>query len=374
MSYDADLRLVYFSTGQPAPWSTAVRGPGDALYTNTVLAVDAQTGKIRWHFQLNPADDWDRAGYENMLVDLQIGGRARKALIQTGKMGWGVVLDRETGEFLHAFKTAYDNVVTRMDAERASDRQSRADSNARRHRLREESSRSVHTCTARETSRRQAIARSRRLYYLGVNNSCMEAKVVSIPYVPGRAYTGVTLTAKRAPGYDYVGEFVAFDPVTGTRAWTYRAPGGAAMTASALATAGGVVFGGTADRQFFALDTDTGKLLWQTRLNGDVSGAPITFTVDGTAVRRDHSRRADRADDIVRSADRRASVRRHRSRSGFSPFPRARKVSRRAARRQRPCSDRPPVSHARHARANDHAGRCRSNDDRDVYERPGASR
>ena len=69
------LRLVYFSTGQPAPWSTALRGPGDALYTNTVLAVDAQTGKIRWHFQLNPADDWDRAGYENMLVDLAIGGR-----------------------------------------------------------------------------------------------------------------------------------------------------------------------------------------------------------------------------------------------------------------------------------------------------------
>ena len=112
VSYDPDLRLVYFSTGQPAPWSTALRGQGDALYTNTVLAVDAQTGKIRWHFQLNPADDWDRAGYENMLVDLQIGGRTRKALIQTGKMGWGVVLDRETGEFLHAFKTAYDNVVT----------------------------------------------------------------------------------------------------------------------------------------------------------------------------------------------------------------------------------------------------------------------
>ena len=83
----------------------------------------------------------------------------------------------------------------------------------------------------------------------------MEAKVVSVSYVPGRAYTGVTLTAKRAPGYDYVGEFVAFDPVTGKRAWAYRAPGGAAMTASALATAGGVVFGGTADRQFFALDT-----------------------------------------------------------------------------------------------------------------------
>ncbi len=84
------------------------------------------------------------------------------------------------------------------------------------------------------------------------------------------------------PGYDYVGEFVAFDPVTGARAWEYRQPSGAAMTAAALATGGGIVFGGAADRRFFALDTDTGALLWQMRLNGDVSGAPVTFEVGGT--------------------------------------------------------------------------------------------
>lgn len=280
VSYDPDLRLVYFSTGQPAPWSTAVRGPGDALYTNTVLAVDAQTGKIKWHFQLNPADDWDRAGYENMLVDLQIGGRARKALIQTGKMGWGVVLDRETGEFLHSFKTAYDNVVTGWTPQgrpivNPALIPTPADV---------DSGKIFEVCPHLHGARNlQAPSYSplTRLYYLGVNNSCMDAKVVSVNYVPGRAYTGVTLTAKRAPGYDYVGEFVAFDPVSGKRAWTYRAPGGAAMTASALATAGDVVFGGTADRQFFALDSDSGKLLWQTRLNGDVSGSPITFTVGG---------------------------------------------------------------------------------------------
>ena len=83
----------------------------------------------------------------------------------------------------------------------------------------------------------------------------------------------MTFVTKKAPGYDYVGEFVAFIRRRAERKWAYKAPSGAAMTAAALATAGGVVFGGTADRQFFALNTETGELLWQTRLNGDVSGA-----------------------------------------------------------------------------------------------------
>ena len=280
VSYDAELRLVYFSTGQPAPWSTALRGPGDALYTNTVLAVDAQTGKIRWHFQLNPADDWDRAGYESMLVDLTIGGRARKALIQTGKMGWGVVLDRQTGEFLHAFKTAYDNVVTGWTPQgrpivNPALIPTPADI---------DSGKVFEVCPHLHGARNlqaPSFSPMTQLYYLGINNSCMDSKVVSVRYALGRGYTGVTLTTKRAPGYDYVGEFVAFDPITGKRKWTYRSPTGAAMTASALATAGGVVFGGTADREFFALNSDTGELLWQTRLNGDVSGSPITFDVGG---------------------------------------------------------------------------------------------
>ena len=98
---------------------------------------------------------------------------------------------------------------------------------------------------------------------------------------PGGRYAGMRGRPKLVPGYDHVGEFVAFDPITGERAWEYRLPSGAAMTAAALATAGGVVFGGAADRRFFALDTDTGEALWQMRLNGDISGAPVTFEVGG---------------------------------------------------------------------------------------------
>jgi alcohol dehydrogenase (cytochrome c) len=99
--------------GQPAPWASTLRGDGDALYTNSILALDLKTGKIRWHFQVVPADNWDMdSPYESTLVDLPINGVTRKALIHTSKIGWGVVLDRATGQFIQSFKTAYDNIIT----------------------------------------------------------------------------------------------------------------------------------------------------------------------------------------------------------------------------------------------------------------------
>jgi alcohol dehydrogenase (cytochrome c) len=279
-SYDAELGLVYFATGQPTPWSTASRGPGDSLYSNSVIAADARTGAIRWHFQLVPADEWDRSGYESMLVDLTIEGIERKALITTGKIGWGVVLDRTTGEFLHAFRTAYDNVITGWSAAGRPIYDPRALPTP----ADVDSGKVFEICPHIHGARNLQAPSFSPLtgyYYLGVNNSCMNAQVVAPVFRPGQGLTGVTYTASLAPGYDYVGEFVAFDPVRGTRAWSYRPPSGAPMTASALATAGGLVFGGTADRQFFALDAKTGELLWQTRLNGDVSGAPVSYTIDG---------------------------------------------------------------------------------------------
>jgi alcohol dehydrogenase (cytochrome c) len=253
---------------------------GDSLYTNSIVAVDAATGELRWHFQLVPADEWDRSAYESMLVDLEIDGVVRRALIQTGKIGWGVVLDRATGEFLHAFRTAYDNTITGWtDAGRPI-----YDPKTIPGIEDIDSGRVFEICPHIHGARNlQAPSFSplTGLYYLGVNNSCMNAVVVTPVFQRIIGLTGVSYTASLAPGYDYVGEFVAFDPVTGERVWVYRPESGAPMTASALATAGGIVFGGTADRQFFALHSETGELLWQTRLNGDVSGAPITYAIDG---------------------------------------------------------------------------------------------
>jgi alcohol dehydrogenase (cytochrome c) len=280
ISYDPDLRLVYVSTGQPSPWTTATRGLGDSLYTNSVVAIHADTGELAWHFQLVPADEWDRSAYESMLVDLEIDGVLRHALIQTGKIGWGVVLDRETGEFLHAFRTAYDNTITGW----TEDGRPIQDPKTVPQPADVDSGKVFEICPHIHGARNlQAPSYSplTGLYYLGVNNSCMNAQVVTPVFQPRLGLTGVSYTASLAPGYDYVGEFVAFDPVTGERKWVYRPESGTPMTGSALATAGGVVFGGTADRQLFALHSETGELLWRTRLNGDVSGAPITYEIDG---------------------------------------------------------------------------------------------
>ncbi len=280
ISYDPDLRLVYFGTGQPYPWAATLRGSGAALYTNSILALDIDTGGLRWYYQLLPEDSWDRAVFESMLVDLVIDGRPRRVLIQTSKTGWGIVLDRGTGEFLQAFRTSYDNLILGYTSEGTPV----LDESLVPTQADVDSGKVFEVCPFYYGGRdlnSPSYSPLTRLYYVGVNNACGDFTFVTEEYAPGGLYRGLRAQPKLAPGYDFVGEFVAFDPVRGERVWAYKPPSGSAMTAAALATAGGIVFGGTADREFFAVDAETGEELWRTRLNGDVSGAPVTFEVDG---------------------------------------------------------------------------------------------
>jgi alcohol dehydrogenase (cytochrome c) len=281
-SFDPALGLVYAGVGQPAPWASTLRGDGDALYTNSVIALDIKTGKMKWHFQVVPSDNWDMdSPFESTLVDLPINGVTRKALVHTSKIGWGIVLDRVTGQFIQSFKTAYDNIITGWSAAGRPAFNPNVIPTAKD----VDSGKVFQVCPHFHGARNlnsPSFSPLTRLYYLGVNNSCMDVTFVTQKYELGQAYQGMNmLKANFAPGYDYIGEFVAFDPATGKRRWEYHTKSGAAMTASALSTAGGIVFGGTADRYLFALNTDSGKPLWETRLNGDISGAPITFEVGG---------------------------------------------------------------------------------------------
>jgi glucose dehydrogenase len=215
-----------------------------------------------------------------MLVDLEVGGVMRRALIHTSKTGWGVVLDRATGEFLRGFQIAYDNLITGFDDDGRPILDPDLVPGPENVDTGEVSVICPYYYGGRDLNH-PSYSPETGLYYLGVNNACMEISYVTEEYRPGSLYRGMRSTPILAPGYDYVGEFVAFDPVSGERVWEYHPQDGSTMTASALATGGGVVFGGNANRRFFALDAETGELLWERRLNGDISGAPVTFTVDG---------------------------------------------------------------------------------------------
>ena len=281
-THDPELGLLYMATGQPTPRSLVLRGKGDALYTNSILALDINTGKIRWHYQILPEESWDLdSPYESMLLDLVVNGEKRKALIHTSKIGWGVVLDRVTGKFLKAFRTGYDNVVTEWTSTGRPVYNPEVVPKPED----QDSGKVFFVCPHLHGTRNlqsPSYSPQTGLYYLGINNACMNVSFFSAKFGPNTRYQGMTNgDPKFAPGYDWVGEFVAFDPSTGKRAWQYRPKSGSPMAASALATAGGIVFGGTSDRQFFALDDKTGELLWEMRLNGDISGAPVTFEVGG---------------------------------------------------------------------------------------------
>ena len=179
ISYDPELNWMFIGTGQPTPWAATLRGPGDALYTNSVLALDIATGELQWHFQVVPADNWDLdSPYESMLVDIVIGGVPRKALIHTSKIGWGVVLERETGRFLNAFRTGYDNLI-----EGWTDSGSPIFNQALLPTLDDvDSDRVFEVCPHYHGARNlnsPSYNAATGLYYVGINNSCMDVTFVS---------------------------------------------------------------------------------------------------------------------------------------------------------------------------------------------------
>ena len=326
ITYDPELKLVYFGTGQPEPWTAAARGKGCALQQQP----HRRRCRYRKDALVLPADESGRLGpgrrAESLLVDLRIGGGVRKTLINTGKMGWGVVLDRETGRFIGAFQTAYENVITGWTEE------GRAIIDPAKVAEPEDvgSGKTFEVCPPLHGARNlqsPSYSPVTRLYYLGINNACMTATVVPTEYRPGIVLNGVSHTAKRVPGYDYVGEFVAFDPVSGKRAWTYRSPGGEAMTASALATARGIVFGGTVDREFFALDSATRPSALANPPERRYLWIADCLPGERSAIRGDRRRWQAGAVDVLRRADECSPLARQRGTPCVRPAPSARSAA-----------------------------------------------
>ena len=283
-TYDPELNLVYYGTGNPSTWNPVVR-PGDNKWSMTLFARDADTGMARWAYQMTPHDEWDYDGInENILADIEIDGQMRKVLVHFDRNGFGYTLDRVTGELLVAEK--YDpavNWATHVDMEtgrpsvvaRYSTRWHGEDVNT------------TDVCPAALGSKDQqpaAYSPDTGLFYVPTNHVCMDYEPFYVDYVAGQPYVGATLSMFPAgrvmmDGTDNLGNFIAWDAAKGSIVWSI--PETFSVWSGALATGGGVVFYGTLGGYLKAVDADTGAPLYSFKTPSGIIGNVNTWTHNG---------------------------------------------------------------------------------------------
>lgn len=269
-SYDPELNLIYWGTAQPYPWTSELRGTyGDALYTNSTLAINADTGELEWYFQYVPGDTWDLdEHFEQVLIDTEVDGELRQLLVRAGKRGIIYALDRTNGEFIYAQETVLQTTIESIDPVTGVptiDPDTYVGIGDTKY-----------LCPAVEGGKdwpTMAYNPELGTIYIPLNNTCGEWRGTS-------RGTGLSFTFRPAPDKDgLVGRVDAWKIDGPELAWKFEEE--AVWTGSMLATGGGLVFGGDAERRYFAFDEETGEVLWQTRLPGPATGFPITYSVDG---------------------------------------------------------------------------------------------
>ncbi|HEX8830722.1 MAG TPA: methanol/ethanol family PQQ-dependent dehydrogenase [Longimicrobium sp.] len=270
ISYDPELDLIYYGTGNPGPWNPEQR-PGDNKWTAGIFARDPDTGEARWFYQWSPHDVHDYDGVnENVLLDLPINGQVRKVIVRAERNGYMYVLDRATGQVLSADPFVHITSSKGVDLKTGM-YQPNPETTPRLGTVVRD------ICPSAPGAKDwQPTAFSPRtgLLYIPHNNLCMDYEALEANYIAGTPYVGANVTMYAGPG-GHRGEFTAWDPVRRRAAWKIqeRFP----VWSGALATAGDVVFYGTMDRWFRAVDAATGRILWQFRTASGIIGQPITF-------------------------------------------------------------------------------------------------
>jgi alcohol dehydrogenase (cytochrome c) len=289
-SYDPETNLTFWGVGNPGPDYNAESRPGDNLYSCSVVALDADTGKLKWYYQFTPADefDWDAVQIP-VLADIPWKGQQRKAMLWANRNGFFYVLDRRTGEFLLATPIAKQNWNAGFDQGRPI--------------------RALNATPSREgvliypgnqgATNWFSPSYSRRtgLFYVNVweNTHHIFARADQ-QYTEGTTYTQGKLStnypgrgiaagmrAVQRPNLrmedENYGTVRAFDPQTGKWKWEYKMSD--LTDAGILTTASDVLFSGGREGYFFALDARNGTLLWKIQLGGPVQNGPMTYSVNG---------------------------------------------------------------------------------------------
>ena len=269
-SYDPELDLFYYGTGNPGSWNPDQR-PGDNKYSMTIFARNPDTGKAAWAYQKTPHDAWDYDGInENVLTDLNIGGQTRKVLVNFDRNGFAYVLDRKTGELLKADPFVFVNWAKSIDLKTGKPVENPE----------KRTSASMNTkdiCpSAMGGKNQQPVSFSPKtgFFYVPTNNLCMDYEGVEVKYQAGQPYVGAIVVSKPGPGGNR-GEFIAWDPVAGKKVWGIKE--NLSAWGGALATGGDIVFYGTMEGWLKALDAKTGELLWKFKTPSGIIGNPMTY-------------------------------------------------------------------------------------------------
>jgi quinohemoprotein ethanol dehydrogenase len=279
ITYDPELGLVYFGTGNGVSWDRDNRSPGggDNLYLTSVLAVFADTGRVKWSYQLVPGDTWDfDACQQLMLAELSIGGKKRKVVMQAPKVGFFYVWDRESGELLSAHQFA-DKVTwaKKIDLETGRPIEGEGQRYEKGVVTVYPSPFGAHNWHPMSFSPKTGL-----VYIPAQESPGAFEKVENFEARDGAWNLGIELSNFKGLDRTLVsGHLLAWDPVKGKEAW--RAPYRHINNGGTLATGGNLVFQGTADGRFLAYSADRGKLLFEAPAGTGIIAAPVTYRVDG---------------------------------------------------------------------------------------------
>jgi len=275
MSFDAELNRIYLGTGNAGPYDPKMRSPGGGanLYTASIVAVDADTGKYVWHYQVNPRDAWDYDATQGMtLTNLKIDGVPRKVLMQAPKNGFFYVLDRTTGKPISAGKITKVNWADHIDMKTGLPVEAPNIRYENGPTLLWPGPLGAHSWQAMAFSPQTGLAYIPAMQ-VGARLSHDKAGRGSV------SVNGVTIADVEADASDGKGALLAWDPVHQKARW--KVPHDAIWNGGVLATAGGLVFQGTADGEFSAYDATTGHPVWHFTAGLGIIAAPISYLADG---------------------------------------------------------------------------------------------
>ena len=269
-SYDPELNLFYYGTGNPGSWNPDQR-PGENKWSMTIFARNPDTGKAAWAYQKTPHDAWDYDGInENVLVDLNIKGQMRKALVNFDRNGFAYVLDRTNGQLLLADPFVAVNWAKSVDLKTG-----KPVENPEKRTSSKMNTKDI--CpSAMGGKNQQPVSYSPRTgyFYVPTNNLCMDYEGVQVKYQAGQPYVGAIVVSKPGPGGNR-GEFIAWDPTAGKKVWGIKEE--LSAWGGALSTAGDVVFYGTMEGWLKAVDAKTGNVLWKFKTPSGIIGNPMTY-------------------------------------------------------------------------------------------------